>query len=112
MKLSSTFTRHFVLGAIFGAAALFGFGVQKANGQTYQDRYYDGYYGNSGYYGQDRHHRKHEKRDLKDHQRHEREYYGNSRALRQHQRQEKRQMKRHQRNERRYYRDDYYPYNY
>ena len=111
MKLSSTLTKHLVFGAMFGAAALFAFGVQKANAQSYQDRYYDGY-GNSGYYSQDGHHRKNEKRDLKHHQRHEREYYGNSRALRQHQRQEKRQLKRHQRNERRYYRDDYYPYNY
>lgn len=120
MKLSSNLTKHLTLGAIFGAALLFGFGAQETNAQVYQDRYYDGYYNDNGYYrqdGQDRSHRKQEKRELKHHQRHERENYGNSRALRAHLRQERRQVKRHQQNERgynrgRYYGNEGYLYNY
>lgn len=122
MKLSSNLAKHLTLGAIFGAALLFGFGAQEANAQVYQDRYYDGYYDDDGRYRQgrrqDRSHRGQEKRDLKHHQRHEREYYGNSRAVRDHQRQEKRELKHHQRHERArerrrdYEYDRYYPYNY
>lgn len=114
MKLPTNIVKHFVFGAIFGAALLFGFGASEASAQTYQDRYYnDGY--NNRNNRRDRHHQTHEKRDLKHHQRHEREAYGNSRWLREHQRQEKRQLRHHQRHEnrnnRRSSRRVYYPYN-